>query len=39
MAIEILIGRNTFKSEKSAIVYVDVYESHACTSILPYFKG
>ena len=29
MAIEILIGRNTFESEKSAIVYGDVYESRA----------
>ena len=27
------------KSEKSAIVYCDVYESHALASILPYFKG
>ena len=27
------------KSEKSAIVYSDVYESRALASILPYFKG
>ena len=27
------------KSEKSAIVYGDVYESRAPASILPYFKG
>ena len=26
-------------SEKSAIVYGDVYESHALAAILPYFKG
>ena len=26
-------------SEKSAIAYGDVYESHALASILPYFKG
>ena len=26
-------------SEKSAIVYGDVYELHALASILPYFKG
>ena len=27
------------KSEKSATVYGDAYESRALTSILPYFKG
>ena len=27
------------KSEKSAIVYGDVYESRTLASILPYFKG
>ena len=27
------------KSEKSAIVYGDMYESRALASILPYFKG
>ena len=27
------------KSEKSAIVYSDVYESRALASILPYFEG
>ena len=39
MAIEILIGRSTLKAKKSAIVYGDVYKSHALASILPYFKG
>ena len=30
--------RKYIKSEKSAIVYGDVYESRAFASILPYFK-
>ena len=31
--------KKCIKSEKSAIVYGDVYESRALASILPYFKG
>ena len=31
--------RKYIKSEKSAIVYGDVYKSHALASILPYFIG
>ena len=43
--MSILVGYRGFNrkkyinSEKSAIVYDDVYESHTLASILPYFKG